>query len=321
MGEVYRARDTRLDRSVAIKVLPEAIAADPDRMQRFEQEARSIAALNHPNIVAVYDVGVQDGTSYLVMELLEGETLRERLNGGALPVRKAVEIGTQIAYGLAAAHERGIVHRDLKPENIFLTKDGHIKLLDFGLAKDAVRCGAARVRLNGATIYHAHRARNRDGYRALHGAGASARRAGGLSRRHLQLRRRAVRDAVRQARLRRRLVGRDHERDPEVRSSGDRSGSGEDFSWLGPNRAPLPGEESRRPLSVGARLDVRVGSVVRLGVGPGLGGRGRCPPAQPLAVGGCRRRAGGCCADRLFRCATVARQPSAWTSPSPLRRK
>ena len=136
MGEVYRARDTRLNRSVAIKVLPQAIADDPDRMHRFEREARSIAALNHPNILAIYDVGIENGTSYLVMELLEGETLRERLNRGALPVRKAVEIGTQIAYGLAAAHERGIIHRDLKPENIFLTKDGHVKLLDFGLAKD-----------------------------------------------------------------------------------------------------------------------------------------------------------------------------------------
>jgi Tol biopolymer transport system component len=136
MGEVYRARDTRLNRSVAIKVLPHAIADDPGRMARFEQEARSIAALNHPNILAIYDVGVENGTSYLVMELLEGETLHERLQRGALPVRKAVEIGTQIAYGLAAAHERGIIHRDLKPENIFLTKDGHVKLLDFGLAKD-----------------------------------------------------------------------------------------------------------------------------------------------------------------------------------------
>jgi eukaryotic-like serine/threonine-protein kinase len=135
MGEVYRARDTRLNRSVAIKVLPQAIAGDAERMQRFEQEARNIAALNHPNILAIYDVGVQDGTSFLVMELLEGETLRERLEHGGLPVRKAVEIGSQIAHGLAAAHERGIVHRDLKPENIFLTRDGHVKLLDFGLAK------------------------------------------------------------------------------------------------------------------------------------------------------------------------------------------
>ena len=151
MGEVYRAHDTRLDRSVAIKVLPEAIAADAGRMQRFEQEARSVAALTHPNIVAVYDVGVQEGTPYLVMELLEGETLRDRLNTGALPVRKAVEIGKQIAYGLAAAHERGIVHRDLKPENIFLTKDGHTKLLDFGLAK-AQSAAASAGAADGATI-------------------------------------------------------------------------------------------------------------------------------------------------------------------------
>jgi eukaryotic-like serine/threonine-protein kinase len=135
MGEVYHARDTRLNRSVAVKILPPGLAADPIRMQRFEQEAHTIAALNHPNILAVYDVGVQEGTPYLVMELLEGETLRERLNRGPLSVRKAIEIGLQIARGLAAAHERGIVHRDIKPENIFLTKDGLTKLLDFGLAK------------------------------------------------------------------------------------------------------------------------------------------------------------------------------------------
>ena len=135
MGEVYRARDTRLNRTVAIKVLPASMVADPSRMSRFEQEARTVASLNHPNILSVYDVGVQDGTPYLVMELLEGETLRERLNHGPLPVRKSVEIGLQIAHGLAAAHDRGIVHRDLKPENIFITRDGHTKLLDFGLAK------------------------------------------------------------------------------------------------------------------------------------------------------------------------------------------
>ena len=151
MGEVYRARDTRLNRSVAIKVLPQAIAADSDRMRRFEQEARSIAALNHPNILSIYDVGVEDGTSYLVTELLEGETLRERLNRGSLPVRKAVEIAMQIAYGLAAAHERGIIHRDLKPENIFLTKDGHVKLLDFGLAKDQTAAALANS-ANSATL-------------------------------------------------------------------------------------------------------------------------------------------------------------------------
>jgi serine/threonine-protein kinase len=135
MGEVYRARDPRLGREVAIKVLPSAFSADPDRLHRFEQEARAAAALNHPNILAVYDIGQQDGSPYIVSELLEGETLRERLNGGALPVRKAVEYAGQIAHGLAAAHEKAIVHRDLKPENVFVTSDGRVKILDFGLAK------------------------------------------------------------------------------------------------------------------------------------------------------------------------------------------
>ena len=145
MGEVYRARDTRLNRSVAIKILPESMATDAGRMHRFEQEARTVAALNHPNILSVYDVGVQEGTPFLVMELLEGETLRERLNRGPLGVRKSVEIGLQIAHGLAAAHERGIVHRDLKPENIFLTRDGHTKLLDFGLAKATAVAATAKA--------------------------------------------------------------------------------------------------------------------------------------------------------------------------------
>jgi hypothetical protein len=135
MGEVYRARDPRLGRDVAIKVLPLAFAADPERLQRFEHEARAAAALNHPNILAVYDIGQHDGAPFIVAELLEGETLRERLRHGALPVRKAIDFGVQIAHGLAAAHEKGIVHRDLKPENLFLTTDGRVKILDFGLAK------------------------------------------------------------------------------------------------------------------------------------------------------------------------------------------
>ncbi len=137
MGEVYRSRDSRLDRIVAVKVLPASFAADVDRLRRFEQEARSIAALNHPNILAVHDIGTHSGAPYMVCELLEGETLRERLRGGVLSSRKATEVAIQIAEGLAAAHEKGIVHRDLKPENIFLTKDGRVKILDFGLAKIA----------------------------------------------------------------------------------------------------------------------------------------------------------------------------------------
>ena len=135
MGEVYRTRDTRLDREVAIKVLPVGFARDPERLRRFQQEAQAAAALNHPNILAVHDFGEHEGSPYMVTEFLEGETLRERLRPGTLPVRKATEYAEQVARGLAAAHEKGIVHRDLKPENIFVTRDGRVKILDFGLAK------------------------------------------------------------------------------------------------------------------------------------------------------------------------------------------
>ena len=135
MGEVYRARDTRLGREVALKVLPADRASDPDRLRRFEQEARAVAALDHPHILALHDLGAEDGLSYVVFELVEGQTLRERLERGALPVRKCVEWGVQICRGLAAAHARGIVHRDLKPENVSVTADGRVKILDFGLAK------------------------------------------------------------------------------------------------------------------------------------------------------------------------------------------
>jgi eukaryotic-like serine/threonine-protein kinase len=135
MGEVYRARDTKLDRDVAIKVLPAHLGENPDAHVRFEREAKAVAALSHPNILAIHDFGWHDGRAFAVMELLEGETLRERLKAGALPLRKAVETGAQIARGLAAAHEKGIVHRDLKPENVYVTTDGRVKILDFGLAR------------------------------------------------------------------------------------------------------------------------------------------------------------------------------------------
>jgi eukaryotic-like serine/threonine-protein kinase len=135
MGEVYRARDSRLKREVAIKVLPQALSLDADRLRRFEQEALATAALNHPNILAVFDIGTSEGSPYVVSELLEGETLRERLRSGSIPVRKTLDYAMQIAHGLAAAHEKGIVHRDLKPDNLFVTKDGRVKILDFGLAK------------------------------------------------------------------------------------------------------------------------------------------------------------------------------------------
>jgi len=135
MGEVYRARDPRLGREVAIKVLPASYSKDPDRLRRFEQEARAAGQLNHPNILTVYEFGVHEGAPFIVAELLEGATLRGRLSGGPIPSRKAVEYGVQIGQGLAAAHEKGIYHRDLKPENLFITRDERVKILDFGLAK------------------------------------------------------------------------------------------------------------------------------------------------------------------------------------------
>jgi Tol biopolymer transport system component len=135
MGEVYRAKDARLGREVAIKVLPASLSADADRLRRFEQEAKAAGVLNHPNITAVYDIGSYDGAPYVVQELLEGETLRSLLAGGRLPLRKTIDYSLQVAHGLAAAHEKGIVHRDLKPENLFVTRDGRVKILDFGLAK------------------------------------------------------------------------------------------------------------------------------------------------------------------------------------------
>src|SRR5260370_193346 len=135
MGEVYRARDPRLNREVAIKVLPERLAKDPQALARFESEAKAVAALSHPNILPIHDFPNGQGVSYAVTELLEGETLRSNLGRAALPWRKAVEIGASIADGLATAHSKGIIHRDLKPENIFLTSDGRVKILDFGLAR------------------------------------------------------------------------------------------------------------------------------------------------------------------------------------------
>ena len=135
MGEVYRAQDPRLRRDVAIKVLPEAFAQDPERLRRFEQEARAASALNHPNILTVHDVGVQEGTHYLVTELLDGQSLRDVLREGPLSIPQALDFGVQIARGLAAAHEQRIVHRDLKPENLFVTTDRRLKILDFGLAR------------------------------------------------------------------------------------------------------------------------------------------------------------------------------------------
>ena len=153
MGQVYRARDERLSREVALKVVHADLAQDVERLRRFEHEAKAAGALNHPNIVAVYDTGQSNGSPYIVSELLQGETLRDRMATGALGVRKAVDYGVQIARGLAAAHEKGIVHRDLKPENLFLTKDGLVKILDFGIAKLG-RAGEEKAGTDVETLSH-----------------------------------------------------------------------------------------------------------------------------------------------------------------------
>ena len=135
MGEVYRARDPKLQRDVAIKVLPQNLSSSPEILARFEREALAVAALSHPNILSIYDFATEEGTTFAVMELLEGESLHAKLDAGSIPLREAVDYGIQIAKGLAAAHEGGVVHRDLKPENLFVSRDGHVKILDFGLAK------------------------------------------------------------------------------------------------------------------------------------------------------------------------------------------
>ena len=158
MGQVYRARDTRLGRDVALKILPESFARESDRLHRFEQEARAVAALNHSNILAVFDTGQHNGSPFLVCELLEGETLRMVLDRGALPQRKTIDYGVQVAQGLAAAHEKEIVHRDLKPENIFVAKDGRLKILDFGLAKLAQKASVAAAESEGVTLTSSHTA-------------------------------------------------------------------------------------------------------------------------------------------------------------------
>ena len=146
MGEVWKARDSRLNRDVALKVLPEHLARDSQALLRFDHEAKAVAALSHPNILVLYDVGADAGIHFVVTELLEGETLRERIARGPLPWRKAAEMGAAIAEGLAAAHSKGIVHQDIKPANIFLTSDGRVKILDFGLAQ--VRRPAYRRRID-----------------------------------------------------------------------------------------------------------------------------------------------------------------------------
>ncbi len=169
MGEVYRARDGRLDRDVAIKVLPERLAGTAEALARFEREAKILAAVSHPNLVTIFDVGTDHGICFAVMEFLAGETLREILGRGSLPLTRVLEIGTAVAEGLAAAHAHGVIHRDLKPANIFLSASGQVKILDFGLA-------LRQCRASGIDSGLPHRSRPGHGHRGLHVPGAGKRR-------------------------------------------------------------------------------------------------------------------------------------------------
>jgi len=205
MGEVYKAKDTRLDRTVAIKVLPEHLAESPERKARFEREAKAISQLNHPHICTLYDVGEQDGIDFIVMEYIEGETLAERLKKGALPLDEALEYGIQIADGLDTAHRAGIVHRDLKPGNTMLTKSG-IKLLDFGLAKvlgEEAEPGASDAPTRQRDLTKERHYRNA----SVHGSRAAGGQDGGRTNGPLRLRCPVVRDALREESVRGREPG------------------------------------------------------------------------------------------------------------------
>ena len=199
MGEVYRARDARLDRSVAIKILPAEFSADSDRLHRFEREARSASALNHPNIVTIYELGQDGSTHYIAMELIEGKTLRELLVAGVLPIRKAIEIAAQVAEGLSKAHEAGIAHRDLKPENLMVSRDGFVKILDFGLAKLASAGGEQAGDARHVRVADATRSGTWNG--AIHVTRAGQRRSVGFPVRPVLVRLGGLRDGDRQTRL------------------------------------------------------------------------------------------------------------------------
>jgi serine/threonine protein kinase len=240
MGEVYRARDTTLKRDVAIKVLPDFWSRDPERLKRFEFEAQAAAALNHPNIVSIHHVGQYDGSPYIVTELLHGETLRVRLRKGPMRLREALDDAIEIARGLAAAHDAGIIHRDLKPENIFLTKDGRVKILDFGLAKLQPSKGPGS---DGPTARSAtDQSRTRSGHGRLHVARAGAGATGRRPQRHLRCWYGFVRDADRQTSISQGNVSRNHECNSERGSASSLAGCAQPPAGPAEGCEPLPGE-------------------------------------------------------------------------------
>lgn len=255
MGEVYRAKDSRLGRDVAIKVLPESLARDAERLRRFETEARAIAALNHPNILSIHDIGTYNGAPYLVSECLEGQSLWVALRGGALPLRRVADYGTQIAQGLAAAHDKGIIHRDLKPENVFVTRDGRVKILDFGLAKLA---HPEESSYEGATMAAVPTS-----------AGVVLGTVGYMSPEHVRgepadarsdifsLGTIFVRNDIREPRLPARYFSRDDDRDPERGRAGVEPYRKTHFSRARAHGQKMPREKPAATVSIGAGFGVQ----------------------------------------------------------------
>ncbi len=290
MGEVYRARDTRLGREVAVKVLPAELATDADRRARFEQEARAASALNHPNIVVVHDVGFEAMTPYVAMELVDGRTLREILASGPLPVRKVLDAAVQVADGLAKAHAAGIVHRDLKPDNLIVSSDGFVKILDFGLAKVTSVLPTAEDSQLPTLEKHETGCRDGDGHGGLHVA-----RAGERPERRLPLRPvlpglGAVRDGDGPAGVQAGHGGGDALGHHPGGSAADRPGQPDGAASVRLGRGALPGQGPGGAL----RLDPGPGAGAAQRPGPPLGQHahaGGTPAAAALAGRGDRRRA------------------------------
>ena len=288
MGEVFRARDTKLNRDVAIKILPEAFAHDADRLARFQREAKTLASLNHPNIAAIYGLEESGGVTALVMELVEGDDLSQRIARGAIAIDEALPIAKQIAEALEAAHEQGIIHRDLKPANIKVRADGTVKVLDFGLAKAMEPRASSPSVSQSPTITTPAMMPARDDSRhgRVHGAGAGAGQDGRQARRHLGVRVRAVRDADRASCVRGRHDERDARQGPEDRARLE-AVAGRDAGGHPPSAAPQPEKDPKRRLRDirDARLEIddahsdatRDDDAGAFGPDDGNGWRGRRP--------------------------------------------